>query len=289
LPSDNPGISTTTARGSFSSTTRPTALDPSSSATTPRASPSHARIDLPHINTERDVPLPLRGNSSGVWSTVATPGVTDAGDDERNFDFQPVAGTSSASRRASAIQPAVEARDASASTSRNVRFTGPDGAPLSPSESFVEPRSYPEPSAPPPTVFEDSPSAGTSALPSAPPLPPSGRPRGSSNATQPVGSATVGNGNASGTSPRRTSTSRSAVPDTHGLGLTPTAVPTPPLPRQAPSAPTPVPVPSAPVALTRKQTEQIQKHARWAISALDYDDVETAKSELRKGLAMLGG
>ena len=41
--------------------------------------------------------------------------------------------------------------------------------------------------------------------------------------------------------------------------------------------------------MTRKQTEQTQKHARWAISALEFDDVETARSELRKALAVLGG
>lgn len=33
----------------------------------------------------------------------------------------------------------------------------------------------------------------------------------------------------------------------------------------------------------------VQKHARWAISALNYEDVETARKELRLALAMLGG
>jgi vacuolar protein sorting-associated protein VTA1 len=47
--------------------------------------------------------------------------------------------------------------------------------------------------------------------------------------------------------------------------------------------------PPAPVALTRKQVEQAQKHGKWAVSALDYDDYETAKTELRKALALLGG
>lgn len=33
----------------------------------------------------------------------------------------------------------------------------------------------------------------------------------------------------------------------------------------------------------------IQKHAKWAISALNYDDFDTARKELRAALGMLGG
>lgn len=40
--------------------------------------------------------------------------------------------------------------------------------------------------------------------------------------------------------------------------------------------------------LTRKQIEQTQKHARWAISALEFDDVDTARLELKRALALLG-
>lgn len=43
-----------------------------------------------------------------------------------------------------------------------------------------------------------------------------------------------------------------------------------------------------PRKLNRKETEQVQKHARWAISALEFDDPETAKKELIKALEMLG-
>lgn len=32
-----------------------------------------------------------------------------------------------------------------------------------------------------------------------------------------------------------------------------------------------------------------QKHAKWAISALNYEDLETAKVELRKALSLIGG
>lgn len=36
------------------------------------------------------------------------------------------------------------------------------------------------------------------------------------------------------------------------------------------------------------EVAQMQKHCRWAISALNYDDFETARKELRLALAMLG-
>ncbi|GAO49031.1 DUF605-domain-containing protein [Saitoella complicata NRRL Y-17804] len=59
----------------------------------------------------------------------------------------------------------------------------------------------------------------------------------------------------------------------------------------APSHPTP----PAPVReevrakeVTEDEMQQARKHARFAISALEYEDVETAVAELRRGLAVLG-
>ncbi|KAF8588497.1 DUF605-domain-containing protein [Ramaria rubella] len=46
--------------------------------------------------------------------------------------------------------------------------------------------------------------------------------------------------------------------------------------------------PSPPPDLTSTQISRIQKHCRFAISALDYEDAETARKELRAALAMLG-
>jgi vacuolar protein sorting-associated protein VTA1 len=39
--------------------------------------------------------------------------------------------------------------------------------------------------------------------------------------------------------------------------------------------------------LSRAETERCQKHCRWAISALEFEDPETARAELLKALAML--
>lgn len=75
----------------------------------------------------------------------------------------------------------------------------------------------------------------------------------------------------------------------------------PPLPPPAPIAASsgPPPLPPAPVAalptaptpteLDPMVIAKIQKHAKWAISALNYDDLETARKELRLALDILGG
>ncbi|BGP31168.1 hypothetical protein JCM10296v2_002932 [Rhodotorula toruloides] len=83
----------------------------------------------------------------------------------------------------------------------------------------------------------------------------------------------------------------------------PAAPPLPPQPSLPAFNPTPssvnapprIPDPPAPVVEARRDDfdpmtiASVQKHARWAISALNYEDVETARKELRLALAMLGG
>ncbi|KAL8277954.1 hypothetical protein RQP46_009586 [Phenoliferia psychrophenolica] len=80
----------------------------------------------------------------------------------------------------------------------------------------------------------------------------------------------------------------------------PTYTPSPPPPVSQPRyvapappapAPVPAPMPTAPHAdvYDPSVVAQIQKHAKWAVSALNYDDYETARKELRLALAMLGG
>ncbi|KAH0608919.1 uncharacterized protein H6S33_001147 [Morchella sextelata] len=55
----------------------------------------------------------------------------------------------------------------------------------------------------------------------------------------------------------------------------------------------PTPAPAAPPKRVKKEVTpeemtKAQKHARWAISALDYEDVETAIAQFRLGLQLLG-
>ncbi|GMK55827.1 hypothetical protein CspeluHIS016_0208830 [Cutaneotrichosporon spelunceum] len=64
-------------------------------------------------------------------------------------------------------------------------------------------------------------------------------------------------------------------------------------PTFAPVRAAPVPQPTVPAPrgaareLSRAETERCQKHCRWAISALEFEDPETARTELLKALALL--
>lgn len=78
------------------------------------------------------------------------------------------------------------------------------------------------------------------------------------------------------------------------LATTPLVVPSAPLlPSAPPPSANPQPPPTAPPAypetLDPKSLERCQKHARWAISALDYEDLETARKELRLALDLVEG
>lgn len=63
--------------------------------------------------------------------------------------------------------------------------------------------------------------------------------------------------------------------------------PVAPAPRAAP-VPVPTPVPAPTASISHKDLNQAQKHAKFAISALNFEDVPTAIQELRNALAMLG-
>jgi len=60
--------------------------------------------------------------------------------------------------------------------------------------------------------------------------------------------------------------------------------------RQAPASqpPVPAPVQTTGFATDQRDINQAQKHAKWAISALNFEDVPTAVQELRNALRMLG-
>lgn len=301
LPAGSPGVASTQlqsspgmTRGSFSSTTRPIMSPPPNNASpagstplvSPRPSPAHhSRLNLPGLDTSSrenmNTSTPTRTDSfaSGAWSTVATPGVADEEGREKRFDLS----------RGSPLPSAPPLEPKSPTGDRkNVRFAGPDGAPLSPAQTHITVDSYDTPDAPPPTTTSSSP---TTPMPpanfqipsSSSSSDPSLRARGDSTSSS--SRPSNGNGNSANfpsAPPPSLATAPSAPPlvsQPHGLGLS-----SPP-----PSAP-PMPMPaltSAPP--TRKQVEQTQKHARWAISALEFDDIETARSELRKALATIGG
>lgn len=89
------------------------------------------------------------------------------------------------------------------------------------------------------------------------------------------------------------------VPPTQPIDLPPTMSPDVVVPSWNPPPPVPAPIPvsypppSAPAAVpapvsNHRDLNQAQKHAKWAISALNFDDVPTAVQELRNALAALG-
>jgi vacuolar protein sorting-associated protein VTA1 len=66
----------------------------------------------------------------------------------------------------------------------------------------------------------------------------------------------------------------------------PTFVPTPAA--NVPVAPAPYVPPQPSHGLDDNTVQMAQKHARWAVSALTFDDVDTAIKELRSSLKCLG-
>lgn len=72
------------------------------------------------------------------------------------------------------------------------------------------------------------------------------------------------------------------------MNTTPTAhTARPPPPQAAPRASSYVPAPP-PDTVDEAAMVNAQKHAKWAISALNFEDVNTAVRELRKALELLG-
>lgn len=253
---------------------------------TPR--PAISRIDTSSRESLQTPPQNL-SFGSGAWSTVATPGLAENDDEERHFDIGPSA------------PPLTPPLRPTSANGKNVRFMGPDGAPLSPATTHMTVDSYDAPPGPPPSSFE-SPRTSPK-LPSASIPPPQPRPRddsSSSNQSRSAinGTASVGtrlNGNA----PHRPRVDSATTRPSNSANA---AVPPPPPPSLVsyPSHPPPVAqsyglglispsTASGSAAPTRKQIDESQKHAKWAISALDFDDIETARAELRKALATIGG
>lgn len=68
----------------------------------------------------------------------------------------------------------------------------------------------------------------------------------------------------------------------------PFVVPNPYQPAQAPVPSAPTPGQANPPTADDQAIAQAQKHARWAVSALTFDDVNTAVKELKNSLRYLG-
>lgn len=220
------------------------------------------------------------GPSTQTWSAAATPGQVG---EEHDLELRsgpegfPFAGEEEGSAGSRAPLKRKNSK---------VRFEGLPGD-VTPGSDIVSDRespalpSFPEPpSLPSPTVDETD-----DAIPSAPTFIRSRTPSPSPNLppTQPI------------TPDKPHSIQISPLPPTD---LTPPPQP-PSFPTPQPAAVSPpwktapAPAPPPPAAnpsepLSLAQIEKIQKHAKWAISALNYEDIDTARSELREALRLLG-
>ncbi|ODN74462.1 hypothetical protein L202_06848 [Cryptococcus amylolentus CBS 6039] len=352
-------------QNSFSNNARPPAPSPPTHTQiiSPRPSPAlNARNNPPPIDTDPRTPRSTTSTTgSGAWSTVATPGLPDDDESQLHFDLNrpdamlppPAHSYSGQGGKRSPLRTPVDEK-------KNVRFLGPDGAPLSPASTHLTVSSYTAPPAPPPTDIP-SPEPRPKTLPVVGP-PPSGRPRGDSSSSRngvPHVHSTPNNdaqqapsgGNGATSGPRQRTAqvpipgSGSGSGSSQGLTRLPSSgnVPPPPPPSligggAAPrplvqpqsqggglglSSPPPMqgsvtvlattrgrsnshshaqpqsqphtssspsqPFVPTPKTMSRKDIEYTQKHAKFAISAMEFDDFETARAELRKAINMLGG
>lgn len=238
-------------------------------------------------------------SSPGSWSTAATPGTDErtgglAGfyNDEGTPTKKPENAKGGGSRLKNAwvsgeqegqSDGSDEGANGSAPPKRSVRFTPSTGGltpPVNggPNLSFNATPSEPQPSRPMPTTADSAPPASnhhrsSSLKTNSPP-----KRRLSLSAAQPKSGAST-----SVVSP---------PPASAPITLQPSAPPAPaaPVPVYASAPPLPPPSdPSPPQDLTPQLIAKAQKHCRFAISALDYEDAEQARKELRAALAVLGG
>ncbi|KAG1904696.1 Vta1 like-domain-containing protein [Suillus fuscotomentosus] len=233
--------------------------------------------------------------SPGCWSTTATPGFDLAQDNSsvsldqaNNWHETPLNGRGSQLRKAW-ISTDVEGTTSDEELVRDPLLNGssPSQVPFLPFASESRPSVF-ESSSPPkerPVIYAPTTRDHVSPTPPHPSFLPSiSPPRGSPPRTR----------------VRGPSISSQELP----LGFVPSSpvpppmIPPPPMPtifapssppRMVPPPPVPAPLPLNNFQLTPTIIAKAQKHCRFAISSLDYEDAEQARKELRAALALLGG
>ncbi|PPQ99556.1 hypothetical protein CVT24_005344 [Panaeolus cyanescens] len=241
----------------------------SASSSPPRSSPQN--IPRPHAKWTEEGDGP-----SETWSTAATPGLSEA----PSTDFgsvPPSAGsirsshsrgsstgsTSTIGSRGMAVDPksgsppksAIKSSSGSPDSDKRVHWSDPSSP--APPPSFIPPQA---PSSSPPGEYLGPQSIYGPPQPNVPlppPVPPHPPTHHSTSTTSPV-----------------------------FVNPIPPVQPSPP--RGPPVYGNPVaPQPTVPFELTPSIISKVQKHCRFAISSLDYEDAEQARRELRAALALL--
>lgn len=268
----------------------------------PKMSPDDiTRANLLHPPRHDDESL-----SPGRWSTTATPGFDLAQDSSsvsldqaNNWHETPLNGRGSQLRQAW-VSTDVESAASDEELVRDPLLNGsspPSQLPFSSSTSESRPAVF-ESSSPPKDRSVTYAPTNREYVPPTPPhptiLPSISPPRGSPLQTRACGPSTSSRELPLGFVPS------SPVPPP--IIPSPPMIPPPPMPtifvhssppRMAPPPPVPALVPaSLPLndfQLTPTIIAKAQKHCRFAISSLDYEDAEQARKELRAALALLGG
>lgn len=248
------------------------AADPSK-VTADEAKELSKEFEALDTRTESNEPAPKKGPESSLAANAATSAVEV--DDATTYAFpqQPTALPSAPpAEEVPDFVDEDESPDFGAAEADQATSTAPDPLTDVPSSTLPPPppeshqtSELPEPHAHRPSEPPAFPSA---VFPSAPALPP-----------HPPSSFHAAPAAVAGTPP-----SLKSVP-----APTAAAPPPPIVARPTASAPPPATVETKMDNFDPVTVAQVQKHAKWAISALNYDDFETARKELRLALAMLGG
>ena len=258
-----------------------------------------SNIDFSHQPASSLLPVNLDPSwqAPESWSTVATSGIPDSPRlDSANLGSEEISSGnwSDIATELNSGERGIKARSRSGSNSGTIEWSGEE-LPLKRASQEVD---SPISSAQPDNKLHFSPSTISPHMPQ-PPQPPhfgsSTEYHGSLNAhtspQSPVFSSSrpqIHDGFVQQSPPAKHSLSRAPPPPVLVISrqvlaslASRDAVPVP--------VPVPVPVQEDPVELTPGIISKAQKHCRFAISALNYDDAEQARKELRAALALLGG
>jgi vacuolar protein sorting-associated protein VTA1 len=293
-----------------SSPPRSSHIDASTSRHSPtRRSPTSSSPPKPtHIHVDRSLNGWNNGPTDETWSNAATPGgdppdtaasvytIGSVTPSTAGYDLHHTESPTRSSTRSKPPSVTTKPRSGSGSSSNTISSTGSKGVLKKSSSKTSSPDSDKR------VHFSPS-TAGTPAAPPHAQLPTSG----SSPKQQYTGPNSIYAPTASPTIP--TPPPHTVYPSkTSPTSQYPSTAPPPPSsssptrqnyiygpPKQAspvryaPPPPPPAPVASVEVELTPALISKVQRHCRFAISSLDYEDAEQAKKELRAALALLGG
>lgn len=264
--------------------------------TEPASPPPAIQRETPPPGPISDMPQELAEHSTGAlspgWSTVATPGASGVMD--HSFDDGHYAQPPQNNLRKAWVSDELEGNnetevEAALNQSPEI-LQRPQMSPSNSGSGGVKSVHFSPSVTGGLTPSAAEPEASPFTFPSIPIPPPEYVAPGIFSSAPPLDVPELSMGTSEDVPPSFPMTSPSEIPPT-----LPTFPPTRPMPAYpAVSQPPPPPTVDSTVTLTPEELTpqtiaRVQKHCRFAISALDYEDAEQARKELRAALKMLGG